>query len=143
MKVRPDEARFIMIDPKMVELSIYNGIPHLLSPVIINPKKASSALAWVVEEMEKRFKILVDRNFKSLERYNIEAKRNSSEEEDFKPMPYVLVFIDELADLMMVAASEVEDSICRIAQMGRAVAIHLLISTGRSLKHQNRQLKPS
>jgi len=131
MKVRPDETRFIMIDPKMVELSIYNGIPHLLSPVIINPKKASSALAWVVEEMEKRFKILVDRNFKSLERYNIEAKRNSSEEEDFKPMPYVLVFIDELADLMMVAASEVEDSICRIAQMGRAVGIHLIISTQR------------
>lgn len=131
MKVRPDEARFIMIDPKMVELSIYNGIPHLLCPVIINPKKASSALAWVVEEMEKRFKILVDRNFKSLERYNIEAKRNSNEEEDFKPMPYVLVFIDELADLMMVAASEVEDSICRIAQMGRAVGIHLIISTQR------------
>ncbi len=131
MKVRPDETRFIMIDPKMVELSIYNGIPHLLCPVIINPKKASSALAWVVEEMEKRFKILVDRNFKSLERYNIEAKRNSNEEEDFKPMPYVLVFIDELADLMMVAASEVEDSICRIAQMGRAVGIHLIISTQR------------
>jgi len=131
MKVRPDEARFIMIDPKMVELSIYNGIPHLLCPVIINPKKASSALTWVVEEMEKRFKILVDRNFKSLERHNIEAKRNSNEEEDFKPMPYVLVFIDELADLMMVAASEVEDSICRIAQMGRAVGIHLIISTQR------------
>jgi S-DNA-T family DNA segregation ATPase FtsK/SpoIIIE len=131
MKVRPDEARFIMIDPKMVELSIYNGIPHLLSPVIINPKKASSALAWVVEEMEKRFKILVDRNFKSLERYNIEAKRNPGGDEDFKPLPYVLVFIDELADLMMVAASEVEDSICRIAQMGRAVGIHLIISTQR------------
>jgi len=131
MKVRPDETRFIMIDPKMVELSIYNGIPHLLCPVIINPKKASSALAWAVEEMEKRFKILVDRNFKSLERYNIEAKRNSNKEEDFKPMPYVLVFIDELADLMMVAASEVEDSICRIAQMGRAVGIHLIISTQR------------
>lgn len=131
MKVRPDEARFIMIDPKMVELSIYNGIPHLLSPVIINPKKASLALAWVVEEMEKRFKILVERNFKSLERYNIEARRNPGSEEYFGPLPYVLVIIDELADLMMVAASEVEDSICRIAQMGRAVGIHLIISTQR------------
>ncbi len=129
LKVRPGDARFIMIDPKMVELSIYNGIPHLLSPVIINPKKAASALAWVVEEMEKRFKILVDRNFKSLERYNIEARRNPDEE--FMPLPYILVFIDELADLMMVAASEVEDSICRIAQMGRAVGIHLVISTQR------------
>jgi len=131
MKVKPSEARFIMIDPKMVELSIYNGIPHLLSPVIINPKKAASALSWVVDEMEKRFKMLVDRNFKSLERYNIEAKRHYNEDEDFKPLPYILVFIDELADLMMVAASEVEDSICRIAQMGRAVGIHLLISTQR------------
>jgi S-DNA-T family DNA segregation ATPase FtsK/SpoIIIE len=131
MKVRPDEARFIMIDPKMVELSIYNGIPHLLSPVIINPKKASLALSWVVEEMEKRFKILVERNFKSLERYNIEARRNPGSEEDFGPLPYIMVFIDELADLMMVAASEVEDSICRIAQMGRAVGIHLIISTQR------------
>jgi S-DNA-T family DNA segregation ATPase FtsK/SpoIIIE len=131
MKVRPDEARFIMIDPKMVELSIYNGIPHLLSPVIINPKKASTALAWVVEEMEKRFKILLDRNFKSLDRYNIEVKRNPDIDKDFEPLPYVLVFIDELADLMMVAASEVEDSICRIAQMGRAVGIHLIISTQR------------
>jgi S-DNA-T family DNA segregation ATPase FtsK/SpoIIIE len=131
MKVRPGEARFVMIDPKMVELSIYNGIPHLLSPVIINPKKAASALAWVVEEMEKRFKILVDRNFKSLERYNIEAKRNYNRDEEFKPLPYILVFIDELADLMMVAASEVEDSICRIAQMGRAVGIHLIVSTQR------------
>lgn len=131
MKVRPSDARFIMIDPKMVELSIYNGIPHLLSPVIINPKKAASALAWVVEEMEKRFKLLLDRNFKSLERYNIEARRNHDEDDEFKPMPYILVFIDELADLMMVSASEVEDSICRIAQMGRAVGIHLIISTQR------------
>jgi len=131
MKVRPSEVRFIMIDPKMVELSIYNGIPHLLSPVVINPKRAASALAWVVGEMEKRFKILVERNFKSLEMYNFEAKRNENEYENFKPLPYVLVFIDELADLMILSASEVEDSICRIAQMGRAVGIHLIISTQR------------
>ncbi len=131
MKVKPAEARFIMIDPKMVELSIYNGIPHLLSQVVINPKKAASALLWIVEEMESRFKKLVERNFKSIEMYNIEAKRNYDEDKDIKPLPYILVFIDELADLMMVSASEVEDSICRIAQMGRAVGIHLIISTQR------------
>ncbi|MFA5015816.1 MAG: DNA translocase FtsK 4TM domain-containing protein [Actinomycetota bacterium] len=131
MKVKPGNVRFIMIDPKMVELSIYNGIPHLLSPVVINPKKASSALAWIVEEMENRFKVLVGRNFKSLEMYNFEAERNENGDENFKPLPYILVFIDELADLMMLSASEVEDSICRIAQMGRAVGIHLIISTQR------------
>ena len=131
MKVRPSNVRFIMIDPKMVELSIYNGIPHLLSPVVINPKKASSALSWIVEEMENRFKVLVGRNFKSLEMYNFEAERNENGDENFKPLPYILVFIDELADLMMLSASEVEDSICRIAQMGRAVGIHLIISTQR------------
>ncbi|MDD5622352.1 MAG: DNA translocase FtsK 4TM domain-containing protein [Actinomycetota bacterium] len=131
MKVKPGNVRFIMIDPKMVELSIYNGIPHLLSPVVINPKKASSALAWIVEEMENRFKVLVGKNFKSLEMYNFEAERNENGDDDFKPLPYILVFIDELADLMMLSASEVEDSICRIAQMGRAVGIHLIISTQR------------
>jgi DNA segregation ATPase FtsK/SpoIIIE, S-DNA-T family len=131
MKVKPGDVRFVMIDPKMVELSIYNGIPHLLAPVVVNPKKASSALSWVVEEMEKRFKLLVDRNFKSLEMYNFEARRRKDEEDDFHPLPYILVFIDELADLMMLSASEVEDSICRIAQMGRAVGIHLIVSTQR------------
>jgi S-DNA-T family DNA segregation ATPase FtsK/SpoIIIE len=131
MKVKPSAAKFVMIDPKMVELSIYNGIPHLLSPVVVNPKKAASALSWVVEEMENRFAILVKRNFKSIEMYNFEAKRSTIEDESFKPLPYILVIIDELADLMMLSASEVEDSICRIAQMGRAVGIHLLISTQR------------
>jgi len=131
MKIKPNEARFVMIDPKMVELSIYNGIPHLLSPVVVNPKKASSALSWVVGEMERRFKLLVERNFKSLEMYNVEADKYGDREEGFEPLPYILVFIDELADLMMVSASEVEDSICRIAQMGRAVGIHLIISTQR------------
>ncbi|MEA2016716.1 MAG: DNA translocase FtsK 4TM domain-containing protein [Actinomycetota bacterium] len=131
MKIKPGEARFVMIDPKMVELSIYNGIPHLLSPVVVNPKKASSTLSWVVEEMERRFKLLVERNFKSLEMYNSEASKNGNGEEGFEPLPYIMVFIDELADLMMVSASEVEDRICRIAQMGRAVGIHLIISTQR------------
>lgn len=131
MKVKPSEVKFIMIDPKMVELSIYNGIPHLLSPVVVNPKKAASALQWAVEEMEKRFRILVEKNFKSLMEYNKAAQKNKDHEEDFKPLPYIILFIDELADLMMVSASEVEDSICRIAQMGRAVGMHLVISTQR------------
>jgi len=131
MKVKPSEVKFIMIDPKMVELSIYNGIPHLLSPVVVNPKKAASALHWAVEEMENRFRVLVEKNFKSLIEYNEAAKKNINDDEDFKPLPYIVLFIDELADLMMVSASEVEDSICRIAQMGRAVGMHLVISTQR------------
>lgn len=131
MKVKPGEVKFIMIDPKMVELSIYNGIPHLLSPVVVNPKKAASVLQWAVEEMEKRFRVLVEKNFKSLIEYNKAAKKNKDSREDFKPLPYIILFIDELADLMMVSASEVEDSICRIAQMGRAVGMHLVISTQR------------
>ena len=129
MKVKPSEVKFIMIDPKMVELSIYNGIPHLLSPVVVNPKKAASALHWAVEEMENRFRVLVEKNFKSLIEYNKAAKKDNNDDEDFKPLPYIILFIDELADLMMVSASEVEDSICRIAQMGRAVGMHLVIST--------------
>jgi DNA segregation ATPase FtsK/SpoIIIE, S-DNA-T family len=131
MKAKPSELKFIMIDPKMVELSIYNGVPHLLSPVVVNPKKAASALHWAVEEMENRFRVLVEKNFKSLIEYNKAANKNKNGEEDFKPLPYIVLFIDELADLMMVSASEVEDSICRIAQMGRAVGMHLVISTQR------------
>jgi len=131
MKAKPSEVKFIMIDPKMVELSIYNGIPHLLSPVVVNPKKAAAALYWAVEEMENRFRVLVEKNFKSLIEYNKAAKKNNNDDEDFKPLPYIILFIDELADLMMVSASEVEDSICRIAQMGRAVGMHLVISTQR------------
>jgi S-DNA-T family DNA segregation ATPase FtsK/SpoIIIE len=131
MKVKPSEVKFIMIDPKMVELSIYNGVPHLLSPVVVNPKKAASALQWAVEEMENRFRILVERNFKSILEYNKQAKKSSNDDEDFKPLPYIVLFLDELADLMLVAASEVEDSICRIAQMGRAVGMHLVIATQR------------
>ncbi len=131
MRAKPSEVKFIMIDPKMVELSIYNGIPHLLSPVVVNPKKAASALHWAVEEMENRFRVLVERNFKSLIEYNKAAKENKNNEEDFKPLPYIILFVDELADLMMVAASEVEESICRIAQMGRAVGMHLVIATQR------------
>lgn len=131
MKTRPSQVKFILIDPKMVELSIYNGIPHLLTPVVINPKKSASILSWALGEMENRFKILVENNCKSIEIYNFEATRNKDKNLDMKPLPYIIIFIDELADLMMVSASEVEDYICRIAQIGRAVGIHLIIATQR------------
>ena len=129
MKVKPSQVRFIMMDPKMVELNIYNGIPHLLAPVVTNPKKAASILSWAVDEMKNRFKILVENNCKSIEEYNYMAHKDGSKGLEIKPLPYILIFIDELADLMMVAASEVEDNICRIAQLARAVGIHLIVST--------------
>ncbi|MBE3138580.1 MAG: DNA translocase FtsK 4TM domain-containing protein [Actinobacteria bacterium] len=129
MKVKPSEVKFIMIDPKMVELSLYNGIPHLLAPVIIDPKKAANLLSWVLGEMKTRFQTLLDYNCKSITEYNFMVSRDAGKESELKPMPTILVIIDELADLMMVAASEVEDSICRVAQMARAVGIHLIIST--------------
>ncbi|HEY5500812.1 MAG TPA: DNA translocase FtsK, partial [Candidatus Humimicrobiaceae bacterium] len=131
LKVKPHEVKFIMIDPKMVELSIYNGVPHLLAPVVINPKKASIALSWAVDEMENRLKILSDYNCKNLEQFNSEVIKNKLRDPDLIKLPYILVFIDELADLMIVSASEVEESINRIAQMGRAVGIHLIIATQR------------
>jgi S-DNA-T family DNA segregation ATPase FtsK/SpoIIIE len=131
LKAKPNEVKFIMIDPKMVELSIYNGVPHLLAPVVINPKKASIALSWAVDEMENRLKILSDYNCKNLEQFNNEVTKNKLRDPDLIKLPYILVFIDELADLMIVSASEVEESINRIAQMGRAVGIHLIIATQR------------
>ena len=131
LKVRPDEVKFIMVDPKMVELSIYNGIPHLLAPVVVNPKKAAVALSWAVEEMENRLKILSDYNCKNLEQFNNEIEKNKAIDPDLVKLPYILIIIDELADLMIVSASEVEESINRIAQMGRAVGMHLIIATQR------------
>ncbi len=131
LKVKPWDVKFIMIDPKMVELSIYTGISHLLAPVVIDPKKASSVLSWAVSEMENRFKILVEYNCKSLDSFNEAVEKMKIKEDDIKPLPYIIIFVDELADLMMVSASEVEESICRIAQMGRAVGIHLVIATQR------------
>jgi DNA segregation ATPase FtsK/SpoIIIE, S-DNA-T family len=131
LKVRPWEVKFIMIDPKMVELSIYTGISHLLSPVVIDPKKAASVLAWAVEEMENRFKVLVEYNCKSLDSFNEAIEKMKIKDEEIKQLPYIIIFVDELADLMMISASEVEESICRIAQMGRAVGIHLVIATQR------------
>ena len=126
-KSTPDQVRFIMVDPKMVELAPYNGIPHLLIPVVTDPKKAAGALQWAVFEMMKRYKTFSECGVKKLEEYNRLAKTR----EDMETMPAVVVVIDELADLMLVAAKEVEESICRVAQMGRAAGVHLVIATQR------------
>ena len=122
-----DEVRFIMVDPKMVELAPYNGIPHLLIPVVTDPKKAAGALQWAVFEMMKRYKTFSECGVKKLEEYNKLAQAT----EGMETMPSVVVVIDELADLMLVAAKEVEESICRVAQMGRAAGMHLVIATQR------------
>jgi S-DNA-T family DNA segregation ATPase FtsK/SpoIIIE len=126
-KSTPDEVRFIMVDPKMVELAPYNGIPHLLIPVVTDPKKAAGALQWAVFEMMKRYKTFSECGVKKLEEYNRLARTR----EDLETLPSVVVVIDELADLMLVAAKEVEESICRVAQMGRAAGMHLVIATQR------------
>ena len=126
-KASPDDVKLIMVDPKMVELGIYNGIPHLLIPVVTDPKKAAGSLQWAVTEMLRRYKAMSDAGVRDLESYNSIVEN----EEDGKKLPQVVVIIDELADLMLVAAKEVEESICRIAQMGRAAGIHLIIATQR------------
>ena len=126
-KATPEEVRLIMVDPKMVELGIYNGIPHLLIPVVTDPKKAAGALQWAVTEMMKRYRTFSEVGVRKLEEYNALAART----EGMEKMPYIVVLIDELADLMLVAAKEVEESICRVAQMGRAAGMHLIIATQR------------
>ena len=132
-KSTPEEVRFIMVDPKMVELAPYNGIPHLLIPVVTDPKKAAGALQWAVFEMMKRYKLFSENGVKDLASYNALAAQSQPDEagETLKKLPSVVVVIDELADLMLVAAKEVEDSICRVAQMGRAAGMHLVIATQR------------
>ncbi len=126
-KAGPEDVKLIMVDPKMVELGIYNGIPHLLIPVVTDPKKAAGSLQWAVTEMLRRYKMMSDLGVRDLESYNSIVQS----EEDGQKLPQVVIIIDELADLMMVAAKEVEDSICRIAQMGRAAGMHLIIATQR------------
>ena len=126
-KASPDDVKLIMVDPKMVELGIYNSIPHLLIPVVTDPKKAAGSLQWAVTEMMRRYKAMSDAGVRDLESYNSIVEHD----EDTKKLPQVVVIIDELADLMLVAAKEVEESICRIAQMGRAAGIHLVIATQR------------
>ncbi len=126
-KAGPEDVKLIMVDPKMVELGIYNGIPQLLIPVVTDPKKAAGSLQWAVTEMLRRYKMMSDMGVRDLESYNSIV----TAEEDGQKLPQVVIIIDELADLMMVAAKEVEDSICRIAQMGRAAGMHLIIATQR------------
>ena len=126
-KASPEDVKLIMVDPKMVELGIYNGIPHLLIPVVTDPKKAAGSLQWAVSEMMRRYKAMSDAGVRDLESYNSIVEH----EENATKLPQVVVIIDELADLMLVAAKEVEESICRIAQMGRAAGIHLVIATQR------------
>ena len=132
-KAKPDEVKLIMIDPKVVELSVYNGIPHLLIPVVTDPKKAAGALHWAVAEMSERYKKFADLNVRDLKGYNkaVEASNGMIDGEPVSTMPQILIIVDELADLMMVAPGEVEESICRLAQLARAAGIHLIIATQR------------
>ncbi|WP_026566488.1 FtsK/SpoIIIE family DNA translocase [Bacillus sp. UNC41MFS5] len=132
MRAKPHEVKLMMIDPKMVELNVYNGIPHLLAPVVTNPKKASQALQKVVSEMERRYDLFSHTGTRNIEGYNEHVRRHNLEENDKQPLlPFIVVIVDELADLMMVASSDVEDSITRLAQMARAAGIHLIIATQR------------
>lgn len=126
-RARPDEVKLMLIDPKVVELSVYNGIPHLLVPVVTDPKKASFALNWAVQEMTRRYNLFAKNNVRDLDSYNNKAVNNN----DLEKLPKLVIIIDELADLMMVSAAEVEDYICRLAQMARAAGIHLIVATQR------------
>jgi S-DNA-T family DNA segregation ATPase FtsK/SpoIIIE len=149
-KATPDEVRFLMIDPKMLELSDYENIPHLLLPVVTNPKKAAAGLKWLVEEMERRYSVLAEKGVRNIEHYHQRAEKELKEKkkvyrrkgdvleggeekptEGMEKLPYIVVVIDELADLMMISSREVEESITRLAQMARAVGIHLLLATQR------------
>ncbi len=137
MRATPDQVRMILIDPKRVELGQYNGVPHLLTPVVVNPKKAANALDWAVREMELRYDLLHEAGFRDITGYNAAFDRGDLRKDppdggsDYERLPFIVVVVDELADLMMVAARDVETSICRIAQMARAVGIHLVIATQR------------
>lgn len=134
MRTRPDQVRMILIDPKRVELNAYNGAPHLLSPVVTDAKRATDAVQWCVKEMEMRYEMLARLGFRNIDGYNEavdDGEVPQDTEETFNRLPYILLVIDELADLMLVAARDVEDAICRIAQMARAVGIHMVIATQR------------
>jgi S-DNA-T family DNA segregation ATPase FtsK/SpoIIIE len=135
-RATPDDVRFILIDPKRLELGMYEDIPHLLTPVVVDPKKAANALRWAVHEMEERYKTLAAEGVRNIEQYNrnirlMLAETGAKDPEAPKPLPFIVVVIDELADLMMVASNEVEESIARLAQMARAVGIHLILATQR------------
>ncbi|MGE5358346.1 MAG: DNA translocase FtsK [Bacteroidales bacterium] len=135
-RATPDDVRLIMIDPKRLELGMYEHIPHLLTPVVVDPKQAANALGWAVREMEERYKTLAAEGVRNIEQYNRNIRaaleeKGAGDEEERKTLPYIVVVIDELADLMMVASNEVEESIARLAQMARAVGIHLILATQR------------
>jgi len=136
-KAAPNEVKLLMVDPKMVELGNYNGIPHLISPVVTDPKKAAAALRWAVREMERRYALFAENNVKDMKRFNalsqkrLEQATTEEEKAAIEVMPYIVVLIDELADLMMVAPADVEDAICRLAQLARAAGIHLVVATQR------------
>src|SRR6202034_3713649 len=136
VRATPDQVRMILIDPKRVELGQYNGLPHLLTAVVVNPKKAANALSWAVHEMERRYDLLAEVGVRDITGYNAAFDRGELQPElgaegEHHRLPFILVVVDELNDLMMVAARDVEESICRIAQMARAVGIHLVIATQR------------
>ena len=136
-KARPDEVKFIMVDPKRLELGVYEGIPHLATPIITDPKRATFALKWAVTEMERRYKELAGWGVRNIDGFNMEVLRKNLVEdynengEEHKPLPYIVIIVDELADLMMTSGKEVEESITRLAQMARAVGIHLVLATQR------------
>src|SRR5690349_3285336 len=136
MRATPDDVRFIMVDPKRLELGMYEDIPHLLTPVVMDPKLAANALRWAVREMEERYKTLAAFGVRNIEQYNrnvrqLQERKEADEPEPPRPLPFIVVVVDELADLMMVAGNEVEESIARLAQMARAVGIHLILATQR------------
>ena len=126
-KAKPSEVKLVMVDPKVVELSIYNGIPHLLIPVVTDPKKAAGALAWAVQEMENRYHLFAEKNVREIQGYNEALEKEGLDEK----LPQIVIIIDELADLMMVASKDVEEAICRLAQKARAAGMHLVIATQR------------
>lgn len=132
MKAKPNEVKLMMIDPKKVELNVYNGIPHLLTPVVTNPRRAAQALQKVVAEMEKRYELFAETGMRNITGYNEQVEEyNKTSEDKMIPMPYIVVIVDELADLMMVASNEVENAIIRLAQMARAAGIHMVLATQR------------
>jgi len=132
-KSTPDEVKLIMVDPKRIELSSYDGIPHLITPVVIDAKKATNALFWAVREMERRYELLSQKKCRNIKQFNnkIEKEERPAEDDEWQKLPYVVIIIDELADLMMLASRDVEITLTRLAQMARAAGIHLILATQR------------